>query len=191
MRRNNFEVCCYAKKVKVCHICNLGMNGKAVFLCNLLENTDFDKYDITILNYRAENALPIIERLSKLPVKIQTPSDKSNKTFIAFLNDYLNQNKVDVVHSHIWDLSGLFLFIAKKHKVPVRVCHSHNTSKAEGRYNPIKEFVRDKIIWNVLKQMIQHNGNRFVACSEEAAKWLFTKKNVSSGGQYSIEWNRF
>ena len=57
-------------KIKVCHICNLGMNGKAVFVCNLLENIDFEKYEVTILNYRAEHAAPIISRLEKLPVKI-------------------------------------------------------------------------------------------------------------------------
>ena len=170
------------ERIKVLHICNLGMNGKAVFVCNLLEHTDFNKYDVTILNYRAENAAPIIERLKKLPVKIVTPSDKTNKTFIALLDDYLDKYQVDVIHSHIWDLSGLFLRSARKHNVSIRVCHSHNTDKARGRYNLIKEFIRDKLIWNLLRKMIQDNGNRFVACSDEAAKWLFTPKIIRGGG---------
>ncbi len=173
-------------KIQVVHICNLGMNGKAVFVCNLLEHADYTKYDVTILNYRAEGAEPIIERLRKLPVKILSPSDKSNKTFMNLLNDYLHKNHVDVVHSHIWDLSGLFLRVAKKHGVPVRVCHSHNTSKASGRYNPIKEFLRDKVIWSILQKMIKFYGNRFVACSDEAARWLFTLQIIRGGVQCNL-----
>lgn len=89
-------------KIKVCHICNLGMNGKAVFICNLLEHTDFDKYDITIINYRAEYAEPVISRLEKLPVKIISPAAQGLKTFIIFLNGYFKTNVYDVCHSHIW-----------------------------------------------------------------------------------------
>lgn len=167
-----------SKKINVCHLCNLGMNGKAVFLCNLLEHTDFSKYDITILNYRAEKADAVISRLEKLPVKIINPDSSSTKSYINLLKKHFKNNRIDVVHSHIWDLSGLFLREAKKAKIPVRVAHSHNTSKASGRYNKVKEIIRDKLIWNILRYMIQINANRFVACSHEAAEWLFTKKIV-------------
>ena len=68
-------------KIKVCHICNLGMNGKAVFVCNLLENTDFEKYEVTILNFRSEHADPVINRLKKLPVKIVNPYVAGLKNF--------------------------------------------------------------------------------------------------------------
>lgn len=162
-----------ADKIKVCHICNLGMNGKAVFVCNLLENTDFDKYEVTILNFRSEHADPVISRLEKLPVKIIDPKKSGIKDFCIFLNAHFKEKRYDVCHSHIWDLSGLFLAIAKHHKIKVRVAHSHNTSKAEGRYNVLKGFMRDKILWNYLRYLIRTCANRWVACSEEAAAWLF------------------
>lgn len=165
-------------KKQVVHICNLGMNGKAIFVCNLLEHTDFTQCDVTVINYRAEDAEPIHKRLRKLPVTIVNPAEKGNKAFVALLDDYFTHHHVDIVHSHIWDLSGLFLRVARKNGVPVRVCHSHNTSKAAGRYNFVKEFARDRVVWNILKKMIQHNANRFVACSEEAAKWLFIQPIV-------------
>lgn len=72
-------------KIKICHICNLGLNGKAVFLCNILENTNFNKYDITIINYRAEHADPILNRLAKLPITIVPPPITMElKAFAAF-----------------------------------------------------------------------------------------------------------
>lgn len=160
-------------KIKVCHICNLGMNGKAVFVCNLLENTDFDKYDVTILNFRAEHADPVINRIKKLPVNIVDPPKSGLKNFCIFLNSHFKEHHYDVCHSHIWDLSGIFLAIARHNRIPVRVAHSHNTSKAEGRYNKVKGFVRDKVLWNCMQHLIKTCANRWVGCSEEAAKWLF------------------
>lgn len=173
-------------KKRICHICNLGMNGKAVFLCNVLGHTDYSKYDVTILNYRGDCAPAIIERVEKLPVKVVCPKDRSQKTFIKLVKSYLKNNSFDVVHSHIWDLSGVFLREAKKNKVPVRVAHSHTTAKAAGRYNVLKEFIRDKLLWNVLRYMIQVNANRFAACSDEAACWLFTRKIVNQFGYQVI-----
>ena len=182
-------------KIKVCHICNLGMNGKAVFVCNLLENTDFEKYDVTIINFRAEHVEPIVNRIEKLPVKIVNPQRSGLKNFCIFLNSHFKENNYDVCHSHIWDLSGLFIAIAKYNNIKIRVVHSHNTSKADGRYNRLKGFLRDKIVWNYLRYLIKVCANRWVGCSEEAAKWLFPqsiiedkKYMVVSNG---IELNRF
>jgi glycosyltransferase involved in cell wall biosynthesis len=165
-------------KIKVCHICNLGMNGKAVFVCNLLENTDFENYEVTIINFRAEHADPVIKRLEKLPIRIVNPHEGGLKNFCTFLNVHFKENHYDVCHSHIWDLSGLFLAIAKHNHIKIRVVHSHNTSKADGRYNKLKVFVRDKILWNYLRYLIKTSANRWVACSEEAAEWLFPKSII-------------
>lgn len=172
-------------KIKVCHICNLSMNGKAVFVCNLLENTDFDKYDVTILNFRSKYADPVMNRIEKLSVRIVTPPRGGIKNFCVFLNNHFKENQYDVCHSHIWDLSGAFLAIAKRNHIPVRVAHSHNTSKAEGRYNKIKEFVRDKLLWNCMQYLIKHCANRWVGCSEEAASWLFPKSIIQEN-KYAI-----
>ena len=166
------------KKIKVCHICNLGMNGKAVFVCNLLENIDFTKYDVTIVNYRSEYAEPIMNRLKELPIQIVDPEHSGIINFCFFLNKYFKEKQFDICHSHIWDLSGLFCAIAKYRGIKIRVVHSHNTSKAEGRYNWLKAFIRDKIIWNLLRFLIKNSGNRWVGCSQEACEWLFAKSII-------------
>lgn len=181
-------------KTKILHIVNLSMNGKAIFVCNLLNETDYSLYEITILNFWGGIAEPIQNRLSDLPVKIINPT---NKGFIGFLEEYislLKTEKYDVVHSHMWDLSGLFLAIAKHYNVPIRVCHSHNSQKVKGRYNPIHEFIRDKIVWNFLKYLIEKKSNRRLACSDLAVNWLYTPKAVEDGVKilhYGIDLNVF
>ena len=50
-------------KKKVLHIINLGMNGNAVFLCNVLEQ----KYDITILNFFGKTADPHCQEIGRTP----------------------------------------------------------------------------------------------------------------------------
>ena len=166
---------------KVLHICNLGMNGKAVFLCNLLEHTDFSQYDVTILNFWGKIADPIAKKLSVLPVSIINPRKNGFIGFLLELNSLLKNNKYEVIHSHMWDLSGIFLGLAKWHGIPVRAAHSHNSQKVTGRYNYIKEFIRDKVVWNLLKKFIEMNGNVFFACSDLAANWLYTSK-INRGG---------
>ena len=160
-------------KIRVCHICNMGMNGKAIFVCNLLEHTDYERYDVTVINYRTSYVKSVVSRLEKLPVSIITPPKGNVLTFCRFLNVFFQQNRFDVCHAHMWDQSGLFLLIAHIRGIPVRVAHSHNTSKVKDRYGRFKTLIRDTLIWTVLRNMISAHANRFVACSEEAAQWLF------------------
>lgn len=168
-------------KMHICHICNLGMNGKAVFLCNLLEHMDYDRYDVTVIDCFAQPSPVIMDRINKLPVKVIQPNGTTMGACVKLLRAYLRENRVDVVHSHIWDLSGIFLYFAKKARVPVRIAHSHNTSKVKHRYNVWKEFLRDKILWNIFHYMIYVNATGYAACSEDAARWLFTGPIIRTG----------
>lgn len=171
-------------KKKVLHIINLGMNGKAVFLCNVLEQTNLSKYDIAILNFFGKTDTPIAKRLEGLPIRIVV--NRCKHGFIAFLSELkqlLKTEQFDVVHSHMWDLMGIFLGYAKWYGVLARVAHSHNSQKIAGRYNPIKEFIRDKVVWNILKKAIELNANRYFACSNLAANWLYTSKVINNGGK--------
>ena len=107
------------------------------------------------MNYSGYKSEIIMERLKDLPITIISPNTSSLYSFIKFLKEYLHDNKVDVVHSHMWDLSAFFLCVAYYAGVPVRVAHSHNTSKVKGRYGLFKEIFRDRIVWPVTKKMIE------------------------------------
>ncbi len=160
----------------------MSMNGKAIMVTNVLENINYDRYEIILLNYRGIFDKDIKTRLNKLPIKIINGicfgGVKGLFGFLKKYNEILKREEFDVVHSHIWDQSGLFMLIARINRVPIRVVHCHTTSKNSSRYGLVKVFFRDVIIWKLFKELIKIFGNKYLACSEEAAEWLFDKKLV-------------
>ena len=77
-----------------------------------------------------------------------------------------------IVHSHTSSKSFFPLFIAKKAKIPVRICHSHNTRSESG----LSGFFRD-----CLKLPLKAVATSFCACGEEAAIWLYGRKAFDHG----------
>ena len=88
------------------------------------------------------------------------------------------ENKYDVIHINKNSVSSLVvLFAAKKAGIKIRILHSHNTKSNGG------------IIINILHRLNKFFAiklcNKFIACSEEAARWMFTK-NVINKHEYII-----
>jgi glycosyltransferase involved in cell wall biosynthesis len=69
-------------------------------------------------------------------------------------------------------MSGLVLEAARNSGIPVRISHSHSTRN----FGNILAQVYKKFI----KRRIYVNATNLIACSEEAANWLFGKKAVMS-----------
>ena len=77
--------------------------------------------------------------------------------------------EVRIVHSHLETTTGLILEQARRAGVPLRLAHSHNTrfTRAGLRAipeNTLKRWCRRKIVPNATHRL---------ACSPEAARWLF------------------
>ena len=73
-----------------------------------------------------------------------------------------------IVHSHMNQVSGIVLEAAHLAGVPARIAHSHTTGN--------KNNVIAKIYKKYLQHKINKNATNLIACSEEAAQWLFTKR---------------
>lgn len=89
---------------------------------------------------------------------------------------FLKNHKYEIIHIH-GDLSYkffLYLVPAKLAKVKTVIIHSHSTN-IDGDKKKIKFLIHilTKYIVNVL-------GDKFLACSMDAAKWSFSKKNINS-----------
>ena len=94
------------------------------------------------------------------------------------LKKILKKNKYDAIHINKNSVSSLIvLFAAKKTKVPLRILHSHNT-KSNGGF-----FVN--LLHRVNKVFAVKLCNKFLACSDEAASWMFTK-NIINEKNYTI-----
>lgn len=71
------------------------------------------------------------------------------------------------VHSHVGFYNGYVLPTAKKHRIPVRIAHSHNTISTD-RYPLILD------VWERwMRVRILRDATHLVACNRESAEWLY------------------
>lgn len=85
---------------------------------------------------------------------------------------YKSHPEYRIVHSHTSSKSFFPLFLAKRARIPVRVCHSHNTKSETG----LSGLFRD-----CLKSPLKKVATHFCACGEEAAIWLYGPKYYNAG----------
>lgn len=88
---------------------------------------------------------------------------------IPYLNRLFTNNKYDVVHCNVMNSGSVILKIAKKHKVPVRILHSHATQTGDKKWKEL----RNKLFCSVSLK----NANTYFSCSHLAGDYLFGKNN--------------
>lgn len=97
------------------------------------------------------------------------------------------QNNYRIVHSNMNTLSFFPLYVAKKAGIPVRIAHNHSTAaKGETKKNILKYLLRP---------LVKSCATDYMACSVQAAEWMFGRKAVNEGRVYivnnAIEIKRF
>ncbi|MBR2786196.1 MAG: glycosyltransferase family 1 protein [Clostridia bacterium] len=109
---------------------------------------------------------------------ILIPPYQKLPSYIRKLKKVLQENKYEVIHSHITTLSVFPLFTAKMAGVQTRIAHSHSTTnKAEWKKNLIK---------GILKPFSKVFATDYMCCSEYAGRWLFGDKAYNSGKVYLL-----
>lgn len=78
----------------------------------------------------------------------------------------------DVVHSHVGLFSGFSLALARYHKIPVRIAHSHNMLAPSEHTEPLPR----KIYNSLMANQIRYHATHGLAASPEAARGLFGDK---------------
>lgn len=91
------------------------------------------------------------------------------------LNSFFNNNHdYHVVHMNSGPKNFFVLYYAKKYGIPIRIAHSHNTGYQT--HNIVK-----KLLGDFLKPFLKAVSTHYLACSENAAIWMFGKKFVNKG----------
>ena len=116
-----------------------------------------------------------IERRGGTVITIPSPSSNIINYFHT-LKSLIKSNNYDVVHSHTMFNSGINMLIAKQCNVKTRITHSH-TTKPENRINTIRG-----IYYAVSRKLILRYSTHYVACGEEAGKWLFGENAFRNNG---------
>ena len=88
----------------------------------------------------------------------------------AWNNFFSDHPEYHIIHSHVRSYASIYLFIAKMHGLKT-IIHSHSTSNGKG-------FIA--IIKDVMQFPLRYQADAFLACSDEAGKWLFGKKVLHS-----------
>lgn len=168
------------KKIKVLQYFwgKLDAGGAESLIVNIFREMDKDKFDVDFLVYENKNFFytDIIEQLGGHVVPLAEVESKV--LFVRLIKRWvslyklLKERKYDVFHCNCdFSMKFIELAIAKIAGVPIRVCHSHNSSLD-------KTSLKGKISYFVhilFRPLVSKYATNLLACSENAAVWLFGK----------------
>lgn len=162
-------------KIRVLRIVSvMNRGGIESQIMNIYRKIDRSKIQFDFLVTREQKGL-FDDEIRKLGGKIYyIPSIRKVGLFkfVNSVNIFFKKNEYKIIHSHMNTWSGLFLLLAKKNNVPIRIAHSH-TSKGSLDNIPFKE----KIFKKFMKSLIRFSSTDNWAVSDQSGEWLFGKGN--------------
>ena len=127
------------------------------------------QFDYLIFVGLGDAFVPEIEEKGGRVITFPSPQ-KGYKSYIKRLGDLIDQNKYDVVHSHTQFNTGINLWVAKKHGVPVRIAHSHTTAHENAVSK--KQLIYEKL----MRRLILKCATVRCSCGVDAGKWMYGDK---------------
>ncbi len=156
--------------IRVLHVVvNMERGGAETLLMNVYRNINRSKVQFDFLTCQEGVFDKEIQEMGGRVHRIPYVSKVGHLGYMKALNKFFQEHDhYAIVHSHLDKMSGFVLRAAKKANVPVRIAHSHNTS-SEG--NMIVKLYK----WYAGNHILP-NATNLMACSDKAARWLFTAK---------------
>ncbi|MDN4526734.1 glycosyltransferase family 1 protein [Fictibacillus fluitans] len=155
--------------LRVLHaVVNMNRGGAETLIMNLYRNIDRTKVQFDFLTNRQgvfdEEIIEMGGKVHRIPYL----TDIGHFKYVDALNGFFKQNSgYRIIHSHMDKMSGLVLRASKKHKIPHRIAHSHNTRSEGGKAARVYKWYAGT--------RIKQNATHLFACSNEAAQWLFSQ----------------
>lgn len=164
----------YVIMIRILHIVgSMNQGGIENFIMNIYRN--IDRQEIQFDFCTTKNNIGFFdEEIKELGGKIFKLDDIFKiglKRFRAEFEDILMTNQYSIVHCHMNVWCSVFLPIAKRKNVKLRIAHSHISGV---KAKTLKNIVKIIITYYVRKTHNEY-ANVLFACSMEAAKWLFGK----------------
>lgn len=149
----------------------LGMSprvgGVETYIMNCLKNIDRSRFEFyfpyyTEISYREE----LIELGGKL-LKINA-SRHNPVHYVKYVNRLFEQIGFDAVYYNTCDIMSMdMIMFGKKHGVPVRIIHSHNSS------NIVKPNLLHYFTEKWCRKHLDEYATKLLACSKVAGDWMF------------------
>lgn len=164
-----------AKPIRVLQVMGIVESGgvEAVIM-NYYRHIDKSKVQFDFVMHKGSNPRYIAE-VEAMGAKVYevTPYTKNIFRFIIEIFCVCKERKYKIVHANMNSLSAFSLIAAYFAGVPQRILHNHTTdSSKEGFRTLLKRFLRP---------FARLFANRYFACSNKAAEWMYGKSEVESG----------
>lgn len=150
-------------------------NGVSTYAINYFKNINKEKIkiDFLIINNKIdEEYKSYIEKANSKLYLIEKPKIKTFFGDISKIENFFKNTNYDIIHCHVGYISAIYLKIAKKYNIKIRIWHSHNSNNSEK--NKIK-LLKNQI----LKKIALENANYYCACSMLAGKYLFDEREFT------------
>lgn len=159
------------KPVRILHVIG-GMNlGGAEVLCmNMYRNIDRNLFQFDFLVNRPGCFDEEIKKLGGRIYYIPALQKVGPLLYKKEVNNFFSEHNYQIIHSHLGQVSGKILELAKINNIPVRIAHSHTNSNKNN--NILQRFYK-----SYLQKKINVNATHLLACSHEAAIWLYKEKS--------------
>ncbi len=157
------------------------MDGIESFIMNIYRNLDLNKINFYILSSQDITQMydEEIKRLGgKRDITIEeiykSPIMRTLKNLTVF-NKKIKERKYDVIHLNICHgVAMIYAYMAKKAGIKKVIIHSHSTGIGK-KSRKIK-----RIAHIICKYIFEKYATEYLACSDKAAEWLFTRKNLKN-----------
>ncbi len=161
------------KKIKILYFqLEPTMGGIETFLISLYNKIDKHKFQLDFVSNTSNiNSLPYLDKLKGANI-FPIPSFKNITQYVQDINNILNY-KYDIVHFNKNSDANIIPLILAKHNKNIGkiIVHSHNTNNSTNN----KLF---QLLHYVNRPYVNRISDCKIACSSEAARWLFKKDDV-------------
>ena len=153
--------------IRILHVVTyMGRGGLETMLMNFYRHMDRSKVQFDFLTHRDfradyDDEIELLGgKIYRLP-RLVPWSHSYLRALDAFFEEH---PEYKIVHVHQDCLSSVILKSAEKHRVPVRIGHSHNSNQGKNLKYLIKLFY---------KRQIPTYATQLFACGKEAGDWMF------------------
>ena len=171
------------KAIRVLHVVgNMGIGGIETLIMNIYRNIDRSKvqFDFLIHNPTEGEYADEIKRMGGKIYRMPVLRDKTHTYYWRYfeyrraLKQFFSEHpEIEIVHGHMTNTAAIYMPIAQKYgNVKCCIAHSHQTEATPG----LSGFVT-----NILQRNLEKLATDYFACSEEAAKWIYSPELVEQG----------
>lgn len=170
-------------------IASMNQGGAENFIMNVYRNINREIFQFDFCMAKKESGFfdNEIRTLGGRIFRLDSITKIGLSKFRAQFGKILEENAYDVVHCHMSAWCWVFLPVARKKKVSIRIAHSHISHVTLKTYKGIINNLMALYVRNTHSKY----ANVLLACSKEAANWLYGKKEQVTIVKNGIDTEKF